>query len=62
MMSWLKMLEGEQVADIPIIIASIDPCMSCTDRVSFVKQGRTSVLTKEDLRKLSVEKTRSMQK
>ncbi len=62
MMSWLTMLEGEQVADIPIIVASIDPCMSCTDRVAIVKQGRTSMLTKEDLRKLSVEKTRSLQK
>ncbi|HCU34721.1 MAG TPA: NADH dehydrogenase subunit [Armatimonadetes bacterium] len=28
----IAMLEGAYVADAPIIIASIDPCMSCTDR------------------------------
>jgi membrane-bound hydrogenase subunit alpha len=28
----IAMLEGAYVADVPISIASIDPCMSCTDR------------------------------
>jgi NADH-quinone oxidoreductase subunit D len=28
----IAMLEGAYVADAPIVIASIDPCMSCTDR------------------------------
>jgi membrane-bound hydrogenase subunit alpha len=28
----ILMLEGAYVADVPITIASIDPCMSCTDR------------------------------
>jgi ech hydrogenase subunit E len=34
-MNWdaLKvMLQGERVADIPLIVNSIDPCISCTDR------------------------------
>jgi len=31
-----KMLEGVYVADIPVVLASIDPCFSCTDRVAFV--------------------------
>lgn len=26
------MLEGDYLADVPIIIAAIDPCYSCTDR------------------------------
>jgi NADH-quinone oxidoreductase subunit D len=30
--SVIEMLEGAYVADVPITIASIDPCMSCTDR------------------------------
>jgi NADH-quinone oxidoreductase subunit D len=31
-----KMLIGNYIADIPIIIAAIDPCFSCTDRMAFV--------------------------
>jgi membrane-bound hydrogenase subunit alpha len=61
LMSWIPMLEGEQIADIPIIVASIDPCLSCTDRVAIVSDGKKAILTKEDLRRLSVEKTRRLQ-
>ena len=60
-MAWIPMLEGEQVADIPIIAASIDPCISCTDRVMLVGDGGGKVLTKEDLTRLSVAKTRRIQ-
>jgi membrane-bound hydrogenase subunit alpha len=62
LMSWIPMLKGEQIADIPIIVASIDPCLSCTDRVAVVRNGSRSILTKEDLTRLSVEKTRRMQR
>ena len=31
-----KMLEGVFVADIPVTLASIDPCFSCTDRALFI--------------------------
>jgi len=61
-MSWLTMLRGEQIADIPIIIASIDPCMSCTDRVAVVRGGGCDELTREALHRLSVEKTRRLQR
>ena len=60
-MSWVPMLEGEEVADIPIIAASIDPCISCTDRVMLAGDGGGKVLSKEELTRLSVEKTRRMQ-
>ena len=30
-----KMLENGYLADIPIVIAAIDPCFSCTDRTTF---------------------------
>ncbi|EJG06922.1 NADH-ubiquinone oxidoreductase chain 49kDa [Methanofollis liminatans DSM 4140] len=59
-MSWLPMLKGEQLADVPIITASIDPCMSCTDRVAVVRGREQGVMTKEDLHRLSVEKTRRL--
>ena len=62
-MAWVEILQGEQIADIPIIVASIDPCMSCTDRVAVVNQeGNAGILTKEHLHRLSVEKTRRMQR
>ena len=54
------MLKGEQIADIPIVAASTDPCMSCTNRVTVVHKNRAAVLDKEELHKLSVEKTRRL--
>ncbi|HET6581201.1 MAG TPA: nickel-dependent hydrogenase large subunit [Methanoregula sp.] len=58
LMSWIPMLKGEQLADIPIIVASIDPCISCTDRVAVVRDGGVGYLTKEELTRLSREKTK----
>lgn len=60
-LAWIPMMEGEQIADIPIIAASIDPCISCTDRVALLKGADRQVLTKDDLHRLSVEKTRRIQ-
>ncbi|GAB4113126.1 MAG: nickel-dependent hydrogenase large subunit [Candidatus Caldatribacteriota bacterium] len=62
LMPWIPMLIGQQIADIPIVLASIDPCIACMDRVTILdrKSGQKSILTKDDLHKLSVEKTRRM--
>jgi membrane-bound hydrogenase subunit alpha len=61
LMSWIPMLKGEQLADVPIIVASIDPCLSCTDRVSVIRDGGSpGYLSKEDLTRLSREKTRRL--
>jgi membrane-bound hydrogenase subunit alpha len=57
---WIPMLKGEQIADIPIVAASTDPCMSCTNRVAIVNNGQRSILNKEQLHRLSVEKTRRL--
>jgi len=56
------MLKGEQIADIPIVAASTDPCMSCTNRVAVLnnKNNDKMMLDKETLHKLSIEKTRRM--
>jgi Ni,Fe-hydrogenase III large subunit/Ni,Fe-hydrogenase III component G len=45
------MLLEEQFADFPIILGSIDPCFSCTDRVAVVdvRSGTTKVLSKNEL-------------
>jgi membrane-bound hydrogenase subunit alpha len=57
-------LKGMQIADVPIAFASLDPCMSCTNRVVITDRatGRKSVVGYEDLHKLSVEKTKELQR
>jgi membrane-bound hydrogenase subunit alpha len=54
-----KMLTGGYIADIPIVLAGIDPCFSCTARVAFVDVGRRSgekrwVWSKEELRRYGI--------
>jgi len=34
--SFRQMIKGCYVADIPAVLASLDPCFSCTDRMAFV--------------------------
>jgi len=60
LMTWVPMLLGQQIADIPIVVASIDPCIACMDRVTILNKanGQKSILTKKDLHELSVQKTR----
>ncbi|MCX7750320.1 MAG: nickel-dependent hydrogenase large subunit [Candidatus Bipolaricaulota bacterium] len=57
LMSWVPMFRDQEVADIPIIAASIDPCMCCMDRVHVVQDGSPSTLLKEELLRLSRAKT-----
>jgi NADH-quinone oxidoreductase subunit D len=47
------MLKNRYLADMPIIIAAIDPCFSCTDRLISVAQAddrRADVMTWGQLR------------
>jgi len=62
LMSIPTILKGGQIADVPIAFASIDPCMSCTNRATVVdsKTKNKSLLTDSELHKLSVEKTRRL--
>ena len=57
-----KMLIGMQIADVPITFASIDPCMSCTNRMTITDRaaGTSSIMTYEEMHRLSVEKTRRL--
>jgi len=50
--SLLPMMLGETIADAPIILASIDPCFSCTDRVTIVdtKKNTEKTITFSDLK------------
>jgi len=51
------MLEGGWLADVPLVIAAIDPCMSCTDRAAVwnPKKGKTEVYSWEEMRKMGIE-------
>jgi len=61
-LSWIPMLEGTQIADIPIVAASIDPCMSCANRAVIANAAGRTVINQEKLHKLSVEKTRELKR
>ncbi len=51
-----KMLEDRYLADMPIVVAAIDPCFSCTDRLVGVERTNgKDVLTWANLRKHGIE-------
>jgi Ni,Fe-hydrogenase III large subunit len=51
------MLLNNKLADFPIIVGSIDPCISCTDRVAVIdrKSASAKMLSRQQLEKLSRE-------
>lgn len=52
------MMQGGYLADVPIIIAAIDPCFSCTDRMVRVvdaNSGRDQIYNWDGLRQYSVD-------
>ena len=55
--SLVHILKGAYVADIPIIIAAIDPCFSCTDRMIRLDpagRGDAQTMTWEELRQYGI--------
>jgi len=52
------MLDGGYLADVPIVIAAIDPCFSCTDRSISIKHldsGNENIMDWDSLRKYSID-------
>ncbi len=47
--------QGNTIADAALIVCSLDPCYSCTDRVTVVdvKSHKSKILTNKDLKKYS---------
>ncbi|MBO8153317.1 nickel-dependent hydrogenase large subunit [Thermovirga sp.] len=60
--SWPIMFKGNDVADAPLIINSIDPCISCMERmlVTDVRKGSKQVVTRAELLQSCREKTRRL--
>jgi Ni,Fe-hydrogenase III large subunit len=52
------MILGVELADVPIAIASYDPCFSCTERLEVVnaKSGEIRIYTRKELNELSRKK------
>lgn len=51
---------GESVSDATIILAAVDPCYCCTERMAVVDKGKI-VVSSKDLIKLSQQKTKLLQ-
>jgi ech hydrogenase subunit E len=57
MMSVVKLAVGHQLADVPMILAGIDPCFSCNDRSVLIdrQQDGEQGWTWEELRQYGIE-------
>ncbi|KFZ37020.1 hydrogenase 3 large subunit [Shewanella mangrovi] len=55
------MLRGNTVSDAPLIIGSLDPCYSCTDRVTFVdvKKRTSKTVPYKEVERYGIERTNS---
>jgi len=54
----MKMLENYNLADLPIIVAAIDPCFSCTDRAISIEnreKGKKEIMDWKTLRQYSID-------
>ncbi|MDD7369074.1 MAG: hydrogenase large subunit, partial [Berryella intestinalis] len=55
------MFRGNTVSDAALIVGSMDPCYSCTDRVTFVdvKKGTEKTVSKSQLESYCLRRTHS---
>jgi len=55
------MLRGNTVSDAPLIIGSLDPCYSCTDRMTIVdvRSKKSRVVPYKEIERYSIERTHS---
>lgn len=44
------MLKGREIADTPVILASLDPCFACMERVLVERNGKTRDFTEREFR------------
>ncbi|ASJ08111.1 NADH dehydrogenase [Thermococcus siculi] len=60
--TWKPLLLGAEVADIPIVVAYIDPCMCCNDRLAVVRNEEGRIIDPEALHRKAVEKTERLKR
>ncbi len=44
-----EIMEGEDITDAPVILMSLDPCISCMERVAVIRKGRQEIWTGHEL-------------
>ncbi len=44
-----KVLEGMDITDVPVVVMSVDPCISCMERVAVVRDGKSEIWTSHEL-------------
>lgn len=44
-----RSLEGEDLTDVPVIVMSLDPCISCMERVAVIKNGKQEIWNSHEL-------------
>jgi Ni,Fe-hydrogenase III large subunit len=47
--SYSKVLEGEDITDTPVIVGSLDPCISCMERVAVIRDGKKEIWNSHEL-------------
>jgi membrane-bound hydrogenase subunit alpha len=62
--AWPLMFIGNEIADAALIINSVDPCISCTERMIVTDRttDRKAVYTKDELLKMSRQKTAELRR
>jgi membrane-bound hydrogenase subunit alpha len=57
-------LKGMQIADVPITFASLDPCMSCTNRLIITDRAlrKKSIMSYSEMHHLSLQKTEKLRR
>ncbi|VTR14684.1 Hydrogenase-4 component G [Serratia fonticola] len=55
------MLRGNTVSDAPLIIGSLDPCYSCTDRVTLIdiNKRKAKTVPYKEIERYGIERTNS---
>ncbi|MBD3210280.1 hypothetical protein GF318_02765 [Candidatus Micrarchaeota archaeon] len=44
-----RIMEGEDITDVPVIMMSLDPCISCMERVAVIRNEKKEVWTSHEL-------------
>jgi Ni,Fe-hydrogenase III large subunit len=47
--SYSRIMEGEDITDVPVIVMSLDPCISCMERVAVIRNGCREIWTSHEL-------------
>ena len=52
----LKRMDGEYIADMPVILRSYDPCFSCTNRVMLINEntGEKMILNQDEFARKAI--------